>query len=214
MAADLGSAGTLTRTTDAGASIVPMRALHVRGRPLHDHAFRVVSLSAAIDARDVPGNPRSGGRYAIAANRYSAAPQRPYSFTQVDTEVEQHISFWKRQRVITLRAIASTAVTADGHAVPFYLQPTLGGSRAAARIRQRSLPRSKPARAAGGVRVGPDAVHQRGRFLRNRGRRIRPAHRSHLGIFVVTTGSASASGRPALWRFELTWLSEAAKARV
>jgi outer membrane protein assembly factor BamA len=109
-----------------------------------DQAFRVVSLSAAIDARDVRGNPRRGGRYAIAANRYSAAPQRPYSFTQVDTEVEQHFSFWKRQRVITLRAIASTAFTADGQAVPFYLQPALGGSRVLRgfvndRFRDRSL---------------------------------------------------------------------------
>jgi outer membrane protein assembly factor BamA len=107
-------------------------------------AFRVVSLSAAIDARAVPGNPRGGGRYAIAAHRYAAAAQRPYSFTQVDTEVEQHLSFWKRQRVITLRALASTAVTADGHAVPFYLQPTLGGSRVLRgfvtdRFRDRSL---------------------------------------------------------------------------
>jgi outer membrane protein assembly factor BamA len=109
-----------------------------------DHAFRIVSLSAAIDARDVAGNPRSGGRYAIAAHRYAAAPQRPYSFTQVDTEVEQHFSFWKRQRVITLRAMASTAFTAEGHAVPFYLQPTLGGSRVLRgfgvdRFRDRSL---------------------------------------------------------------------------
>jgi len=129
-----GSAGTLNaRTTDAqGASIAPISARFTSGGAAGvgiDHAFRVVSLGAAIDARDVRGNPRRGGRYAIAANRYSAASQRPYSFTQVDTEVEQHISFWKRQRVITLRAIASTAFTADGHAVPFYLQPALGGSR-------------------------------------------------------------------------------------
>jgi outer membrane protein assembly factor BamA len=120
-------AGTLnTRTTDA------------------PDAFRVVSLSAVVDARDVPGNPRSGGRYAIAAHQYSTAPQRPFSFTQVDGEIEQHLSFWKRQRVITLRAIASTAVTADGQAVPFYLQPTLGGSRVLRgfvrdRFRDRSL---------------------------------------------------------------------------
>ncbi|HJU41341.1 MAG TPA: BamA/TamA family outer membrane protein [Vicinamibacterales bacterium] len=109
-----------------------------------DHAFRVVSLSAAVDARDVPGNPRAGGRYAVAAHRYSAAPQHPYSFTRVDTEVEQHLSFWKRQRVITLRALASTALTADGHTVPFYLQPALGGSRVLRgfvddRFRDRSL---------------------------------------------------------------------------
>jgi outer membrane protein assembly factor BamA len=77
----------------------------------------------------VPGNPRRGGRYAIAAHNYDATAARPHSFTKVDVELEQHVSFWKRQRVITLRAIASTALTADGHHVPFYLQSTLGGSR-------------------------------------------------------------------------------------
>jgi outer membrane protein assembly factor BamA len=142
-------AGTLSaRTTDTqGPAIAP---LSVRFTPDtaagmgSDHAFRVVSLSAAVDARDVRGNPRSGGRYAIAAHRYATAPALPYSFTQVDSEVEQHFSFWKRQRVFTLRAIASTAVTADGHAVPFYLQPTLGGSHllrgfVVDRFRDRSL---------------------------------------------------------------------------
>lgn len=94
-----------------------------------DHRFRVVSVSADVDARDVPGNPRSGGRYAIAAHRYSTAPEHPFSFTRVDGEAEQHFSFWKRQRVITLRALASTAITGEGHGVPFYLQPRLGGSR-------------------------------------------------------------------------------------
>jgi outer membrane protein assembly factor BamA len=143
-----GSAGTLNaRTTDAqGASIAPLSARFTPESAAGvgvDH-FRVVSLSAALDARDVPGNPRSGGGYVITLNRYFSALQRPSSFTQVDTEVEQHFSFWKRQRVVTLRAIASTAFTADGHAVPVYLQPALGGSRVLrgfvnGRFRDRSL---------------------------------------------------------------------------
>ena len=129
-----GSGGTLTtRTADAQAvTIAPLSARFTPASAAGmgvDHAFTITSLGAAIDARDVPGNPRRGGRYAIAAQRYAAAPHQPYSFTRVDTELEQHFSFWKRQRVITLRAIASTALTADGHTVPFYLQPSLGGSR-------------------------------------------------------------------------------------
>ena len=107
-------------------------------------SFRVVSLGAAVDTRDASRNPRSGGHYAVAANRYTAAPQSPHSFTQVDTAVEQHFSFWKRQRTITLRALASTTFTADGQAVPFYLQPSLGGSQVLRgfvndRFRDRSL---------------------------------------------------------------------------
>ena len=142
-------AGTLNaRTADAQRpGLVPISARFTSASAPGtgiDHAFRIVSLSAAVDARDVPGNPRGGGRYAIAAHRYDAARQHPYSFTRVDADVEQHFSFWKRQRVITLRAMTSTALTAEGHDVPFYLQPTLGGSRVLRgfvtdRFRDRSL---------------------------------------------------------------------------
>ena len=142
-------AGTVdARTADAqGPGIASISARFTPASAVGmgiNHAFKVVSLSAAVDARDVPDNPRAGGRYAIAAERYDSAPHHPYSFTRVDTEVEQHFSFWKRQRVITLRAIASTALTAQGHDVPFYLQPTLGGSRVLRgfvndRFRDRSL---------------------------------------------------------------------------
>ena len=109
-----------------------------------NHAFGVISMSADVDVRDVPDNPRRGGRYAIAAHRYHASAQQPFSFTRIDSEVEQHFSFWKRQRVITVRALASSALTSEGHGVPFYLQPTLGGSRVLRgfvddRFRDRSL---------------------------------------------------------------------------
>jgi outer membrane protein assembly factor BamA len=127
-------AGTLNaRTSDAKSRALP--AIGTRFTPATaaglgvNHAYRVVSLSADVDVRDVPNNPRRGGRYAIGAQRYSASATQPFSFTRIDGEVEQHFSFWKRQRVITLRALASTSLSAAGQAVPFFLQPTLGGSR-------------------------------------------------------------------------------------
>jgi outer membrane protein assembly factor BamA len=91
--------------------------------------YTTVSAGVAFDYRDVPGNPRSGGRYAIDVTRYTAPSAQLHSFTRVDTELEQHVPFWRRQRLITLRAIASATVADRGHEVPFYLQPTLGGSR-------------------------------------------------------------------------------------
>ena len=90
--------------------------------------FRVVSIGAAVDHRDVPDNPRRGGRYQVSAHRYADTLDR-HSFTRIDATVEQHLSGWKRQRVLTLRTIASTSMADRGQQVPFYLQPTLGGAR-------------------------------------------------------------------------------------
>ena len=91
--------------------------------------LRVVSLAATVDTRDVPGNPRGGGRYHLGVARYVDTARDRYSFTRIDAEFEQHLSAWRRQRVLTLRAVASSAIADEGHDVPFYLQPSLGGSR-------------------------------------------------------------------------------------
>lgn len=143
-----GGAGTLrTIAADAQSRRVPPIGTRFSSADAPgvgvEHAFGVLSMRATADFRDVPQNPRSGGRYHVAAHRY-AAPDRRHSFTRVDTEVEQHLSIWKRQRLVTVRAIASTAFTADGQDVPFYMQPTLGGSRwlrgfVTDRFRDRSL---------------------------------------------------------------------------
>jgi outer membrane protein assembly factor BamA len=94
-----------------------------------DTRFTIFSLGATVDYRRVPMNPRSGGRYHLDVSRYIDRSATAHSFTRFDAEVEQHLSAWKRQRVLTLRAIASSLVADRGHIVPFYLQPTLGGSR-------------------------------------------------------------------------------------
>jgi hypothetical protein len=94
-----------------------------------DLAYRVFTAGAAVDYRDMPGNPRSGGRYELGVSRYADANANRFSFTRVDVELEQHLSAWKRQRVLTLRAVSSASFADRGHEVPFHLQRTLGGSR-------------------------------------------------------------------------------------
>jgi outer membrane protein assembly factor BamA len=91
--------------------------------------FTTVGLGATIDYRDVPGNPRDGGRYHVALSRSIGGPAPRHSFTRFHTELEQHVSMAKRQGVLTLRALATATVADRGHDVPFYLQPRLGGSR-------------------------------------------------------------------------------------
>ena len=131
-----GAAGTMTATAADGRSRrVPVISSRFTGQDAPglgvDSPFTTASIGATVDYRDVPQNPRGGGRYHVAVARYAGnRPDRaPHSFTRVDVELEQHLSAWKRQRVITLRAVASSAIADRGHEVPFYLQPTLGGSR-------------------------------------------------------------------------------------
>jgi outer membrane protein assembly factor BamA len=86
------------------------------------------SLSMTVDYRDVPLNPRRGGRYQVAVNRYLDRVSNRYSFTRIDAELEQHVSGWRRQRLVTLRAVGSTSIADPDHDVPFFMQQTLGGS--------------------------------------------------------------------------------------
>jgi hypothetical protein len=112
-----GVPGILTRWTADGA-------------PGLDSAttFSVVSVSATADWRDVPGNPRHGGRYHVRLERHSDRSLKRHSFNRMNVELEQHLPWWRNQRMVTLRGMAVLSQPDSGHEVPFYLQPTLGGS--------------------------------------------------------------------------------------
>jgi outer membrane protein assembly factor BamA len=98
------------------------------GPGLDSTSYALFSTSATADWRDVPGNPRRGGRYEVRLERYSDRSLNRYSFNRVNVELEQHLSWWRRQRVLTLRGMAVVSAPDSGNDVPFYLQPTLGGS--------------------------------------------------------------------------------------
>ena len=69
----------------------------------------------------------SGGRYAAQYVRYLATGQLQNSFLRLDLDAEQYIPLFNQTRVIALRGESSLTTTRDTQAVPFYLQPTLGG---------------------------------------------------------------------------------------
>jgi outer membrane protein assembly factor BamA len=81
-----------------------------------------------IDYRDQPANPRSGGRY--SANWMSQHDRKygRYDFGRYDMEVQQYISFFNQRRVIALRGKTTLTRTAPGQEIPFFMQPTIGGS--------------------------------------------------------------------------------------
>jgi outer membrane protein assembly factor BamA len=116
---EAGSGLLLTRLHD-------LAGLEVVGADFHYLHSRA---AATLDYRDQPGNPRSGGRYHVAVHRFAGSRDEWSSFSRVDAELEHHFSASEKQGLLTLRVIASFSEPDEGHDLPFYLQPTLGGSR-------------------------------------------------------------------------------------
>jgi outer membrane protein assembly factor BamA len=80
------------------------------------------------DWRDQTASPTSGGRYSAQYARYLDKNLGAYSFLRLDLDAAQHIPLFNRTRVISLHASSSLTTAGNGQVVPFYLQPTLGGS--------------------------------------------------------------------------------------
>jgi outer membrane protein assembly factor BamA len=81
-----------------------------------------------MDYRDEPGNPRAGGLYKASWTSFQDRKLGQYDFGQYDLEAQQYLPFFNQRRVIVLRARTTLTQTAAGHEVPFFMQPTLGGS--------------------------------------------------------------------------------------
>ena len=82
---------------------------------------------ADVNFREPRGNPRQGGRYALAWQRYDDRDGGGYSFQRLEADLQQYVSLLRNRRVLALRAFASMSDADDGARMPFYLQRTLGG---------------------------------------------------------------------------------------
>ena len=80
------------------------------------------------DYRDSPGGPRSGGKYSVEYMFYDDRDLQRHNFRRLDLEIQQYIPFFAKRRVIALRAKSVLTYPNGGDAIPFYLQPTLGGT--------------------------------------------------------------------------------------
>ena len=80
-----------------------------------------------IDSRR-PLNARKGGWYRAELSHYDDRDLSAYSFTRLDVDLRQFVSFLSERRVLMGRVAASTSDTASGQQMPFYLMPTLGGN--------------------------------------------------------------------------------------
>ena len=75
------------------------------------------------------GNPYRGGLYAVRYTDWRDYVLDDFSFTELDVELQQYIPFLMNKRVIALRARTVLTDPHHGQEVPFYLMPTLGGTR-------------------------------------------------------------------------------------
>jgi hypothetical protein len=90
-------------------------------------AFVETGFLVDADFRDQPGNPRSGGRYALLFVRYDDREAGRYDFTRLTTLLEQNIPIFDKKRVFALRLTTHHADAQDGATVPFYYLPSVGG---------------------------------------------------------------------------------------
>jgi outer membrane protein assembly factor BamA len=91
-------------------------------------AFVVMHAGLLVDHRDAP-NARAGGLYAFDVRRFGDRADGRASFTAARVEAQRYLSFWNRSRVLALRVVADQLRDDEGAAAPFYLRPTIGGSR-------------------------------------------------------------------------------------
>jgi hypothetical protein len=82
-----------------------------------------------IDYRDEPGNARAGGHYTISWRKYMDRDLDRYDFHAVDVLLQQFIPVFDKKRVFAFQAGVIGTNAAEGQTVPFYMQPTAGGSR-------------------------------------------------------------------------------------
>ncbi len=114
------------RGTGDGLSIdrrfVPAEAPGLEGQP----TFLRQAATAEVNYRNPRGNPRRGGRYAVAFQKYTDREDGRYSFDRVEVDLQQYVPLLRDRRVLAFHALASL-VGDDRAQVPFYLQRTLGG---------------------------------------------------------------------------------------
>lgn len=90
---------------------------------------------AEVDFRDEPGNARAGGHYVATWRTYADRDLDRYSFRSFDLLAQHFVPVFDKKRVFAFQAGVAGTTASDGQEVPFYMQPTLGGSRTLRSVR-------------------------------------------------------------------------------
>lgn len=81
-----------------------------------------------VDYRDRPGNPRSGGNYTVSYIYFDDLKLDTGNHRRLTAEAQQYFPFFNKKRVVALRGKMDLGYRNTNQVIPFYLQPTLGGS--------------------------------------------------------------------------------------
>jgi len=108
---------TIDRFTDSGAP----------GIGTQPPSFLHGDISVAADWRDHAGHPTSGGLYRAAAASYSDRDAGTYSFRRYEIEASQFVPLFAKKWILALHGWEVFSDTTNGHLVPVYLMPSLGG---------------------------------------------------------------------------------------
>jgi outer membrane protein assembly factor BamA len=127
---------SLDRGTDTGFPSIEERFNDLTAPGLDRQPdFTYGDLFAEVDYRDQPGNARDGGRYTILWRRYDDDGVERHGFKVFDAQLQQFFPIFDKKRVFALQARVITATPEEGHEVPFYFKPTLGGSHSVRSLR-------------------------------------------------------------------------------
>jgi outer membrane protein assembly factor BamA len=90
--------------------------------------FLYSAAAVSADTRDYKGHPTSGGLYRVALTSYSDQHDGHFSFTEYQAEALQLLPVVGQRWILAFRGWMVLTGVPDGHDVPIYLQPSIGGN--------------------------------------------------------------------------------------
>lgn len=100
----------------------------IRTDPGDEPGYAHAEVSLMADTRDFPDHPTRGGVWRVAASRFTERDRGDSSFDRLESEMAGFIPFAGSRIVLAVRGWLVATDTDAGQTVPFYLQPSLGGS--------------------------------------------------------------------------------------
>jgi outer membrane protein assembly factor BamA len=91
--------------------------------------YYTIRTSLLLDRRDHPGIPRQGWVLAVAWGNFKEISQADkFNFSGYSLDARGYLPLFSKQRVLALRSLMLYTSPSTGNQVPFFLQPSLGGS--------------------------------------------------------------------------------------
>jgi hypothetical protein len=96
-------------------------------QPRLDVTYRQSRAFMELDTRATPGYTARGGFYRAELTDSRDTDSGRYSFQRLDLEAQRYVPIFRESSVIALRGLVSATTSGNGHEVPFFLMPALGG---------------------------------------------------------------------------------------